>query len=303
MIGRGGSCRAWLELVRPPNLPTVPGDALAGFALAALGQAQARWTAVLPAAGAAVLLYAAGLIWNDCADLREDRASRPRRPLPSGRVSPRRAAWAGAAAAAAGIGLAAMGGRWVLAGAVALLGLIAAYDFGARRVRALSALNMGACRAMSVLMGAGAAWAQGGRAAGAAAGGAAGIWMYVAAVSWIAARETCSEPVGRARWAPGLAAALAIALAAAAGANLWARAPLCAAPAVAPAAAWGARLGGSPGPDGVGRAVGGLIRVLIPLQAGLCAMGGGRGGVTAAAVLLLAAWPLSAALSRRFAGS
>ena len=44
-----------------------------------------------------MVLYAAGMALNDLFDLEIDRAERPARPLPSGRVSPAFAAWIGGA--------------------------------------------------------------------------------------------------------------------------------------------------------------------------------------------------------------
>ena len=77
------SRKAWLALLRPPNLPTLPGDPLAGWCLAGGGD----WPGVIAAAVAVLLLYMAGLILNDVADIEIDRRERPDRPLPSGRVT------------------------------------------------------------------------------------------------------------------------------------------------------------------------------------------------------------------------
>ena len=87
---------AWLQLVRLPNLFTVPGDPLVGYVLALwtlhgpeptpISLGQALWVVL-----ASVTLYAGGLISNDLFDLEEDRRDRPERPLPSGRVSVRSA--------------------------------------------------------------------------------------------------------------------------------------------------------------------------------------------------------------------
>src|SRR5512143_1178807 len=82
---RAGSLRGWLELVRPPNLFTVPGDVLAGAALA--GIAMRTMLTLASAVLISLLLYAAGLILNDYMDRRTDARERPERPIPSGRVS------------------------------------------------------------------------------------------------------------------------------------------------------------------------------------------------------------------------
>src|SRR6516225_6836668 len=76
----------WLQLLRAPNLFTVPGDPLAGFLLATNGHAD---THLVFAIGASLCLYCHGLLVNDLADLAEDRRERPSRPLPSGAANVR----------------------------------------------------------------------------------------------------------------------------------------------------------------------------------------------------------------------
>src|SRR6266567_8976267 len=77
--------RAWLQLLRAPNLFTVPGDPLAGFLLATAGRPDIR---LVFAITASLCFYCHGLLLNDLADLAEDRRDRPNRPLPSGAASP-----------------------------------------------------------------------------------------------------------------------------------------------------------------------------------------------------------------------
>jgi 4-hydroxybenzoate polyprenyltransferase len=293
--------RPWLELVRAPNLLTVPGDPLAGFALAALAAPAIAWHRALAAAFAAVCLYAAGMIWNDCADRRRDGVARPERPIPSGRVPLRRAAWAGGAAAAAGIAVAALAGPAAFAAAWALLALIAAYDFVSRRWRLTGALNMGACRGAGLMMGALAAGPLPRPAAAAPLIAAAGLTLYIAAVTRIASRETEAVRIGRIRWAPPLLAALTFTLLKPAGADPGFLSGLCAFAAVAQLVWWGSGLRGVPSPEKVGPAIGGMIRALVPFQAGLCALN--PAGGTIAALLLLPAWPVAALLGRRFRSS
>lgn len=77
----------WLRLVRLPNLATAVADPLAGFVIVA-GLTDLGW---LPPAGwlallASACLYAGGMVQNDVVDLEIDRAERPDRPLPAGRI-------------------------------------------------------------------------------------------------------------------------------------------------------------------------------------------------------------------------
>ena len=76
---------AFLQLIRLPNLFTIPGDVAVG--VVAGGGA---FISVLYLKTALILLgfYIFGLITNDLADLKIDKNERPDRPLPSGEISP-----------------------------------------------------------------------------------------------------------------------------------------------------------------------------------------------------------------------
>ncbi len=81
-----GTFRDWCELVRLPNAFTLISDCLAAAVIA--GSLLRPVTAFLPTLIASLMAYWAGMILNDVVDLEEDRASRPDRPLASGRISP-----------------------------------------------------------------------------------------------------------------------------------------------------------------------------------------------------------------------
>ena len=137
------------ELVRAPAGLSVPGDALAGAAVA--GTLGAR-TAGLSAAS--VCLYWSGMAANDWADRDLDAKERPERPIPSGRVTPATALGLAAALSAAGLVLAGLaGGRRALAVAAPLTGLIWWYDTELKGTAAAPA-GMAACRGLDVLLGA-----------------------------------------------------------------------------------------------------------------------------------------------------
>src|SRR4051794_13901119 len=74
-----------LQLIRLPNVFTAAADSLAGWLL--VGGTLADASGWLPLTAASMVLYAAGMALNDLFDLEVDRAERPGRPLPSGRVS------------------------------------------------------------------------------------------------------------------------------------------------------------------------------------------------------------------------
>jgi 4-hydroxybenzoate polyprenyltransferase len=314
--------KGWLELIRPPNLFTVPGDPIAGFILAGGGADGAFRPAALVAL-AACLLYMAGLIWNDCADAREDARTRPTRPIPSGRV---RRGHALAVATTMAAGAVALAWRAApAAGCVALLltGLVLTYNFLARRHVAAGVITMGLCRGVSVLLGSVAAWGM--RTAGIPAdavtthgvarvfepfaippsGGhgvlpwlaAGGIMLYIIAVSLLAHGETRRQRLGVKPWLPAATAALLFVVAG--------RSNVYAAGFAVTAMAWlllrGLALRGEPQPAEVQRTIGCMIRTLLLLQAGLCALMPETGLMPA--MLLLAAWPLAAMTGRLFYGS
>lgn len=143
----------YLELVRAPAVLTVLGDSLAGGAAA--GRSLGGRRALMPLASAC--LYAGGMALNDYADRELDADERPERPIPSGRISARNALAAASALTAAGLGLCAVaGGRSALAVGVPLAVSIWTYDLVAKDHAVPGAVSMGTCRALDVLMGAGA---------------------------------------------------------------------------------------------------------------------------------------------------
>lgn len=143
--------RTLADLVRAPAALSVPGDAVAGAAAA--GTLGPR-TAGL--AGAGVCLYWAGMAANDWADRDLDAAERPERPIPSGRISAPAALGIAAGLTAAGLALAARtGGARALAVAGPLAAAVWVYDLRLKNTAAGPA-GMAACRALDVLLGAGA---------------------------------------------------------------------------------------------------------------------------------------------------
>ena len=145
-----------LELVRAPAALTVLGDTIAGGHAGGARFTARQW--LLPLAS--VFLYTGGMALNDYADRELDAVERPERPIPSGRVSPRRALGIASSFVAIGVGLAtAGGGRRGLGVAVPLAGAIVLYNTVAKDTAA-GPVSMAACRGLDVMLGAG-----GGRAA------------------------------------------------------------------------------------------------------------------------------------------
>jgi len=301
---------AWLQLFRAPNLLTVPGDPIAGFVLAAAipGEDISRPGLRMGfAAAVALLLYSAGLLWNDWFDLPEDQRERPGRPLPSGRIRTGHVPLVANVLVALAVSTAAIAGRATLWVAVALGIVVLAYDWFLKRLPLAGPLAMGCCRGLSVLIGA-AAFGGAGLTAPPVLAASAGITLYVAAVTWLARGETKRRPVSAQRVAIALAFVVWMAAVAAGlhavgdAAARWVWAMLAMA---AMGLLWVvgclAALGGVPVPAKVQRVVGGLIRGIILAQAALVLTAGWTG--FGLAVALMACFLINRALGRVFYAS
>ena len=297
---------AWLQLLRVPNLFTVPGDPIAGFLLAqAAGLSAGRpGVRVGLAVGVSLLLYAAGLLWNDWFDLGEDRRDRPTRPLPSGQVSCTAVAVVANVLMLLALAAAAVAGRTTLYAAVALGAAVLAYDGFVKRFAGLGPLNMGLCRGVSLLVGA-AAFGPAGLVEPVVIVSAVGLTLYIAAVTHLAAGETKRTAV-RLKVALVMAAVavwyVGLILTVTPAAPVWRSAmTVSAAGATIYVATRMAKLGDRPQPAVVQRTVGALIRGLVLIQA-TAVLSTGWVGVWAAGGLL-ACFALNALLARRFYAS
>ncbi|WP_226479306.1 UbiA family prenyltransferase [Natrinema amylolyticum] len=282
---------AYAELVRLPNLFTAPPDVLLGAALVAAAGHEPLPVTVAGLAASSVLLYAAGTTLNDAFDAPVDARERPERPIPSGRVSRPTAFGLGFAllVLAVGIAFAVAGGpAAVAAGLVAVA--IVAYD-GLLKGTAAGFLAMGTTRGLNVVLGTTAA---GGVVLGAPVrllAVPAVVTGYIAAVTFIAARET----EGGNRGAVAVAALGAGAAALAVGWVLVAVGPAAletvAAIAFAAAFCWwvGRPLRAAyadPVPSTVGPAVGACVLGLVLLDAAFAAVVGIQWGIAAAVFLV-----------------
>jgi len=271
---RVSALTAWLQLIRLPNLLTVPGDPLAG---ALLTGAALDWRPPV----ASVCFYAAGLISNDLFDAAEDARDRPDRPIPSGRVSPAIAGIVAGALAAAGLALV----PTVIG--VALLAAILLYNAGGKRIPIFGPVNMGACRGLSLLLGATAFHPAAGLLA-----------LYIAVVTGIARHETTGRPVGWVRWLPALVLAAGFAF-------IHPTPVAILAVVVASVGGWSLSEGHAsawprPGTDAQKRVppvIGWWISALLPVQAAFCS------NDPVFAVVLLALWLVFRVLSRKFYAS
>ncbi len=307
----GFSLRAWMELLRVPNLFTVPGDPLAGFLLASTRGPTANLLLVLPAVGAALCLYSAGLITNDRFDLEEDRRDRPKRPLPSGRVSTGAAVSVALILIVLGVALAAVAGKLSCAVAATLAVMMVLYNAWAKHVAIFGPLVMGLCRGLSVMLGVVAAVEPNSLNLTLAVIAASGMTIYIFAVTVIASRETTGRSPGYFAMAPGVIL-LVVLLFVSSGA-MKAGAPDKGLMYLALAGyilafvtgtfvgTRGLNIRRKTAPADIAAGIGTFIRALIPAQAVLALDGAFPGYWVGAALLVL--WPVSVLVGRRFYSS
>ncbi len=199
--------KPYLQLVRLPNVFTAAADSLAGWLL--VGGALAAVDRWLPLSAASMAIYAAGIALNDVFDYAIDLEERPGRPLPSGLISRRFAAWLGGSLLALGPCLAALSGSWSsLAVALALVACVLGYNAGLKRT-VLGPEVMGACRGLNLLLGMSQSEWLGGPIGWLAAGSLA---LFVVGVTWISRSEV--ETGGR---VGGVAAGMVLQIAAIVG--------------------------------------------------------------------------------------
>ncbi len=197
-----GRVFAWLELFRLPNVLTVPAEPLAGYWLAAQA-GMIDWVLLAPVVGAAVCFYIAGLTWNDYFDRHTDRHDHPQRPLPSRRIVPYQALVSGWLLAALGLYLCYRAGPASLAIGLCLIGAIYCYDRYLKALPVIGVLNMGACRGLSLLLGASAVPVMQ-PFHGAVGLAALMVMVYISAVTQLARRESIPHNPGFEIWAPGI---------------------------------------------------------------------------------------------------
>lgn len=183
-----GRLRAYLELVRLPNVFTAISNVLLGYWFVTPPPGNLAVLAALLAASSG--LYLAGIVLNDVFDVEIDRHERPQRPLPSGRVRVRTAALFGAELLLVGTALGWLAGYLVgnsTCGAVATLlaAAVLLYD-GWAKTTPLGPAVMGLCRGLNVLLGMSAATAPWSNAQACVAGG---VGLYIVGVTWFARSE------------------------------------------------------------------------------------------------------------------
>lgn len=157
----GEKFKAYIQLMRLPNIITAIADILLGFAASGAwleGQGVPVWSSMpWSVLGALILatvgLYGGGVVFNDFFDYELDKVERPERPLPRGAVSLAEVAILGASLLAIGIYAAFTVSQTsgLIAICIAILAL--GYDAFGKNHPIIGPLNMGACRGANLLLG------------------------------------------------------------------------------------------------------------------------------------------------------
>jgi len=153
MLVQSPRARAYLELVRLPNLFTAVGDVVAGYLIVSRGVG-VSWGVLAVLIASSVCFYAGGVVLNDYFDRDVDAVERPERPIPSGRIGEGSARTLGMALLGVGCVLALGAGIRSLLVAVLLAGCIVLYDARGKRIKYVGSVNMGGCRFLNVVLGA-----------------------------------------------------------------------------------------------------------------------------------------------------
>ena len=291
----------WLQLIRPPNLITVPGDPLAGAALAFAAGVNGHIIAAIAAAVVALLLYISGLIMNDYVDIEEDKKDRPDRPLPSGAISPRLAIIVALTIAFAGLGIAFFINQITGITAVLLIVTIALYNFVLKQEVFIGSIIMGVCRGLSFLLGAFAVGYKIGIHSHTIILTMPAIILYIAAVTSIAANETEEIYIGIKRWIPTAAIFLLLFIINPLAGNFIWLSLIPGVTAIIISLIIAKKLAGEPEPALVQKSIGLYIRLLLLIQATICFAQFPVGLAIGSILLLL--WPLGNKLSKKFYAS
>lgn len=139
------------QLMRLANVFTAIADVLAGYLIVA--GANIRFSVLLSLIFSSAAIYAGGCVLNDICDYQIDFIERPERPLPAGKVSIPEAVIIVTVLFVAALITATIAGSAALLTAVILIVLVLSYDLVTKDMVFFGSLNMGACRALNLLLG------------------------------------------------------------------------------------------------------------------------------------------------------
>ncbi|NOU72268.1 UbiA-like protein EboC [Paenibacillus sp. LMG 31458] len=144
--------KAYLQLLRVPNLVTSAGDVLAGaFIVSSMGSGPyaTLWLLLL----SSIMLYAGGVTLNDVMDASLDQIERPERPIPSGKIGREHAFMLSCLLMLGGIILSLAFSQFSFYISLILALCIVIYNIWAKKYGIPGALVMALCRALNILLG------------------------------------------------------------------------------------------------------------------------------------------------------
>lgn len=158
--------RAWLSLIRLPNLFTVPGDVILGYVISeaclqnndyllgfVISEGKFGNTAIIYTLLAVMAVYIFGLVTNDIADIKEDKRDRPSRPIPSGNVSVKAAAAFAILLLLSALSLAFLANTKVFLVILLLLIIVSLYNCLFKKHPQLGPFSVSVCRCLSIIAG------------------------------------------------------------------------------------------------------------------------------------------------------
>ena len=147
--------KAWMQLIRLPNVLTAISDVLAGVAIACfLTQSSLPDIELLSKISlASMFLYMGGIVFNDVFDVQLDKIERPDRPIPSGKISVMSASMLATVAFTVGCILAYSVSIQCLYIALGIVLMCLLYNGKAKHHYILGPLTMGGCRGLNLLLG------------------------------------------------------------------------------------------------------------------------------------------------------
>ncbi len=134
-----------------PNIFTSVSDILAGCILASPGLVHINQLMLLVITSAC--LYGGGIVFNDVFDYTIDKTERPDRPLPSGKVSMREAAYLGTILFLVALFSAFLVNLLSLCVSVIIIILVLGYNIRTKNIPVVGTFNMGLCRFFNLVLG------------------------------------------------------------------------------------------------------------------------------------------------------
>lgn len=142
--------KGWLQLLRIPNLFTLPGDTVLGYIIAGGLINRSPFPFCITAI---IFLYSFGLVTNDLADFNEDSIKHPDRPLPSGRVSRKAAKFAAILLLTLALVISARLNIYAFYTALVLASFILLYNFIFKKNSIIGPFTVALCRVLSIIFG------------------------------------------------------------------------------------------------------------------------------------------------------